>query len=60
MSFTQNDNTGLTSLWVQALAIDPLTPTTLYAGTWGSGTFAIDQAYRISLPVVLRSYDGGW
>ena len=25
--------------WVQALAIDPVTPTTLYAGTGGSGVF---------------------
>ena len=32
-------NTGLTSTDVQVLAIDPVTPTTLYAGTWGGGVF---------------------
>jgi photosystem II stability/assembly factor-like uncharacterized protein len=30
-------NTGLTSTYVTALAIDPATPTTLYAGTDGGG-----------------------
>jgi hypothetical protein len=32
-------NTGLTNTYVYALAIDPATPTTLYAGTWGGGVF---------------------
>ena len=33
-------NTGLTDTNVHALAIDPATPSTLYAGTvWGSGVF---------------------
>ena len=35
-------NTGLTDLAVNALAIDPLTPTTLYAGT-GTGVFSLQQ-----------------
>ena len=32
-------NTGLTDTYVHALAIDPVTPTTLYAGTEGGGVF---------------------
>jgi hypothetical protein len=32
-------NTGLTNLDINALAIDPRTPTTLYAGTAGGGVF---------------------
>ena len=32
-------NTGLTNTYVYALAIDPATPTTLYAGTYGGGVF---------------------
>src|SRR5207247_10222100 len=32
-------HTGLTGVDVRALAIDPLTPTTLYAGTYGAGVF---------------------
>jgi len=32
-------NTGLTDLDVSALAIDPLTPTTVYAGMYGGGLF---------------------
>ena len=36
-------NTGLTNTSVAALAIDPKTPTTLYAGTNGGGVFAIEQ-----------------
>src|SRR4029453_10459669 len=34
-------NTGLTVLTVGALAIDPATPTTLYAGTDGGSIFAM-------------------
>jgi photosystem II stability/assembly factor-like uncharacterized protein len=32
-------NTGLTNTNIRALAIDPVTPTTLYAGSWGDGVF---------------------
>lgn len=32
-------NTGLTDTYVMSLAIDPVTPTTLYAGTFGGGVF---------------------
>ena len=32
-------NTGLTNTYVYALAIDPQTPDTLYAGTDGGGVF---------------------
>ena len=32
-------NTGLTNTDVRALAIDPATPATLYAGTYGGGVF---------------------
>jgi hypothetical protein len=35
-------NTGLTNTNVRALALDPLTPSRLYAGT-GSGVFEIEQ-----------------
>ncbi len=38
-------NTGLTYTYVYALALDPVSPTTLYAGTLGG--------------VVFRSADGG-
>lgn len=38
---------------IQALAIDPATPTTLYAGTSDGGVFAIqDLGYQIYLPLV--------
>ena len=36
-------NTGLTSTDVYALAINPQTPDTLYAGTYGGGVFKIQQ-----------------
>ena len=32
-------NTGLTNLSVRSLALDPTTPSTLYAGTYGGGVF---------------------
>ena len=32
-------NTGLTTSYVEALAIDAATPDTLYAGTWRGGVF---------------------
>ena len=32
-------NTGLTNTYVHALAIDPATPSHLYAGTYGGGVF---------------------
>jgi hypothetical protein len=38
----QQPNTGLTNTDVRALAIDPTTPSTLYAGT-GGGVFVIQQ-----------------
>ncbi len=47
-------NTGLTATYVFALAIDPATPTTLYAGTVGGGVFALQQLNPIYLPMVLR------
>ena len=48
-------NTGLTDTAVRALAIDPATPTTLYAGTNGGGVFAIqDIGYQIILPLIQR------
>jgi len=34
-------NTGLTKLFVRALALAPSAPTTLYAGTDGGGVFVI-------------------
>ncbi len=34
-------NTGLANTDVRALAIDPQTPTALYAGTWGGGVFRL-------------------
>jgi hypothetical protein len=41
---------------IYALAIDPQTPSTLYAGTWGGGVFDIQQASQIDLylPLILR------
>ena len=36
-------NSGLTDIDVYTLAIDPTTPSTLYAGTYGGGVFAIQQ-----------------
>ena len=32
-------NTGLTTLYVFQLAIDPITPATVYAATYGGGVF---------------------
>jgi hypothetical protein len=46
-------NTGLTNTWVIALAIDPATPTSLYAGTWGGGVFAMQQI-ALYLPLVVK------
>jgi photosystem II stability/assembly factor-like uncharacterized protein len=39
-------NTGLTNLYVNALAIDPTNPNTLYAGTNGGGVFKSTTAAR--------------
>ncbi len=50
-------NNGLT-IWVIALAINPQTPITLYAGTWGGGVFSMQQverAFKIYLPIILRN-----
>jgi hypothetical protein len=47
-------NTGLTNTDVRALAIDPTTPTTLYAGTYGGGVFDLQVSHQIYLPLVRR------
>jgi hypothetical protein len=50
-------NTGLTKTLVFALAIDPVTPTILYAGTYGGGVFDLEQEvsqYQIYLPLIRR------
>jgi hypothetical protein len=40
---------------IPVLEIDPTTPTTLYAGTWGGGVFDMHQlVYRTYLPLILR------
>jgi hypothetical protein len=40
---------------INALAIDPVTPTTLYAGTLGGGVFSIQQVeLRTYLPLIQR------
>jgi hypothetical protein len=41
-------NSGLTNLDFRALAIDPTTPATLYAGRLGGGVFSLTQAGCIS------------
>lgn len=46
-------NTGLTKTDVRALAIDPATPATLYAGTDG-GVFKT-TTYSVYLPLILRN-----
>lgn len=46
-------NTGLTGARVYTLAIDPHTPTTVYAGT-DSGVFRIEQvapAFGLAIPI---------
>jgi len=42
---------------IDTLAIDPATPTTLYAGTWRGGVFAvtISNDYTIYLPLLLKN-----
>ena len=50
-------NAGLTNTDVRAFAIDPVTPTTLYAGTGGGGVFTIQQMdlrNRVYLPFILH------
>ena len=40
---------------ILALAIDPTTPSTLYAGTYGGGVFVMQQPVRrYLLPTILR------
>jgi hypothetical protein len=40
---------------ISLLAIDPATPTTLYAGTNGGGVFVVSiHTYTIHLPLVLK------
>ena len=49
-------NIGLTSLWVDALFIDPITPFTLYAGTEHAGGFDMHQLlYRAYLQLIGRA-----
>ena len=49
-------NTGLTNPYVWALAIDPQTPSRLYAGTWGGGVFVLRcPLYWVFLPLMLRN-----
>ena len=45
---------GLPAGAVNALAIDPLTPTTLYAGTGSSGVFKTDSSDLCVRPVLMR------
>jgi hypothetical protein len=50
-------NTGLTHRFVLPLAIDPLSPQKLYAGTFGGGVFMIDLSDLppvAFLPVILK------
>ena len=42
-------NSGLTSTYLFALAIDPTTPSTLYAGSGGGGVFELTQGSVITL-----------
>ena len=49
-------NAGLPAISVHALAIDPVTPAVVYAGTSGGGVFSIEQVrYRFYLPLIQRS-----
>jgi hypothetical protein len=47
-------NTGLTSQWIMALAIDPADPSTLYAGTEGRGVF------RYANPTVVATFSANY
>ena len=51
-------NRGLTHFSIEALAIDPDTPSIIYAGTDGGGVFDMQQVelnHRVYLPLILRS-----
>ena len=48
-------NYGLTDLAVHSLAIDPVAPETIYAGTTSSGVFVYTFAWTVFLPVILRA-----
>jgi len=41
---------------IYTMAIDPATPSTLYAGTNGGGVFAMQQLIRRYLPMALRGH----
>jgi hypothetical protein len=45
---------GLDNMPIVAISIDPLKPTTFYAGTVSNGVFRTEQLQRIYLPLVLR------
>jgi len=45
-------NTGLASLYVYSLAIDPANPATLYAGTYDSGISRAAMAERPGRPSI--------
>lgn len=47
-------NRGLTDTYNHVLAIDPQTPTTLYAGTAEDGVFKGQRAHLLFLPLTLR------
>ncbi len=48
-------NPGLTSNRVNVLTISPRWPTQIYAGTFGSSAFALQETeYRTYLPLALR------
>ena len=68
-------NTGLTNSHIYALAAAAGNPTTLHAGTYGGGVFDLQEVAaatptptvtptpvpnKIYLPVLLKSYAGGW
>jgi len=49
-------NNGLTDLYIVSMAIDPVDPSKLSAGTLYNGVFALEQVvYTIHLPLVLRN-----
>ncbi|RIE11789.1 hypothetical protein SMC3_08350 [Candidatus Cryosericum hinesii] len=52
-------NIGLTSIDVWALAINPLDPTVLYAGTYGGGVFRYDVVPSYALTTTASPSDGG-
>jgi hypothetical protein len=47
-------NSGLTETNMSALAIDPQTPSTLYAGTGGGAVFKGQRLNSLFLPMIVR------